>query len=465
MRFIALSLFLTALCGQAQATCAVFDRESSSAWGGVHETEFAKDNTAPETITVDGNSYTAGTAFQKHADDWQTSSGSSSQHFVYRFKLNRASGPDPGAESGFSGLYVSLHFPVNVVATAVYGGFGAVDATPKPSDASHVYLGSKTLLIHLCAGARHYSPGDCPKTIGGARATADTMATLEVHGVRNAALAKGESHLSLMEVTTSCESEAEYEQNIWTRVPSPPPRSQQHRRAPPPPAPQMATVRVAAKAPPPPVSNSLYSYEGAHSHVDSYGDEDGDGGDVVQPLSRLALPQFKVPVQQRQSGGIRAKMNGDDGNGEVRLTKEELLAMRYYAPSPPSEDETDELLGFNVFLSPPSPSLPPAGEADWALIASFFMLDGGIGQALLLAAVGAAIVAVVRSRLGGEEDRAKRAKAARVATEEEEMSDEEEEEEDEEEEEQQPRRSARSSSSGERGDATGRCPRLAAALI
>ena len=71
----------------------------------------------------------------------------------------------------------------------------------------------------------------------------------------------------------------------------------------------------------------------------------------------------------------------------------------------------------------------------------------GIGQALLLAAVGAAIVAVVRSRLGGEEDRAKRAKAARVATEEEEMSDEEEEEEDEEEEEQQPRRSARSSSS------------------
>ena len=161
--------------------------------------------------------------------------------------------------------------------------------------------------------------------------------------------------------------------------------------------------------------------------------------------SRLAASRFrssKCPCSSASPAAYGPKMNGDDGNGEVRLTKEELLAMRYYAPSPPSEDETDELLGFNVFLSPPSPSLPPAGRADWALIASFFMLDGGIGQALLLAAVGAAIVAVVRSRLGGEEDRAKRAKAARVATEEEEMSDEEEEEEDEEEEEQQPRRSA-----------------------
>ena len=77
--------------------------------------------------------------------------------------------------------------------------------------------------------------------------------------------------------------------------------------------------------------------------------------------------------------------------------------------------------------------------------------EDGVNRALLLAAVGAAIVAVVRSRLGGEEDRAKRAKAARVATEEEEMSDEDEEEEDEEEEQQQqPRRSARSSSRRER---------------
>ena len=40
------------------SACAVFDKSASSAWGGVHETEYQKDNETPESITVDGNTYT-----------------------------------------------------------------------------------------------------------------------------------------------------------------------------------------------------------------------------------------------------------------------------------------------------------------------------------------------------------------------------------------------------------------------
>ena len=61
----------------AAQSCATFERARSSAWGGVHEKEFSKDTATPESITVDGNTYSASSSLEHKGEDWRTSSGSS----------------------------------------------------------------------------------------------------------------------------------------------------------------------------------------------------------------------------------------------------------------------------------------------------------------------------------------------------------------------------------------------------
>lgn len=409
--------------------CAIFDKSSSSAWGGVHDRAFEKDNDTPESITIDGNTYTASASFEHKGEDWQTSSGSSSQHWISLFKLKRAAGRDSGTESGWSGLYVTLTFPVPVVTTAVYGGYGAIDMTPKP-DGGRFYLGATEQVIQLCAGGNHYA-GECPRSVTGPRATADQMATLQVHGLRRAPLAAGESHLSVMDVKVRCEGNDEHAQRMWTRVsphPPPPPLVVMHsRRQPPPPPPLMARVRVSSTPPPPPSSNGAYSYSVEQAYGGEYHDDDTDYDDAPQGIARGGSTHQLPPLV---AGAARVRTSSSTSSSMSSSTSSvhsfssgsrgQLPSPRFELPLTHTSTETadsDELLGFNVFLAPPSPSAPPVvvSGVQWGLIANFLGLDTATAQVVVVGLVGALLVVVAKAYQQRDEQRRAGGRPSRLA--------------------------------------------------
>ena len=169
------------------------------------------------------------------------------QHFAYEFQLLRVMAED-AVDGSFSGLYVTLTFPVRVVLTAVYQGYGAVlhkkhtdaDAEDDPGSYSHT--------IKLCAP--EYADR-CPRFDN----YKGRIEPLQVHGERRGPLEQEENEGSLMAVAIDCKSKSQF-------LLRPPPVMHLARRPPSPPP--IHTIRHSPPPSPSPPPDLEYLYEATY---------------------------------------------------------------------------------------------------------------------------------------------------------------------------------------------------------
>ena len=435
-----MTMFASAAMQCAQMT------EDSHAWGGVHSAHWQADQLAPGSVTVNGNTYQASAAAsdgvgQPGFGNVDKYSYQSAQKWIYVFRLLKAAEEDPMAEAGFSGLYVKLSFPVPIVATAVYGGYGAVDVTPKPP--SYAYRGSTELVLRLCSGGNRYN-GVCPRYIVTEGAHAEKLGTLEIHGERRGPLEDSEEPSSIMAVGVECEGNSEYfERTVASSGGTSPPA--------PSPSPSAAAAGKHKRTHhPPPSSAASETYDSDRDerregglYYDQYTDEDdeeekaediadaiaedagssgassglglrlGTAGSLLDRRGWGATPLATAQREQRPAsasslmGSREHNLGGGGGEATTGVTDRDesidsLLSswVAHAHPAPPSRLEgLDELLGFGAFRPPPPPHSPPPAPSFGIQLASLvrkFFRGEGVGPILLVATAGAVLLALVR---------------------------------------------------------------------
>ena len=229
------------------------------------------------------------------------------------------------AEAGYSGLYVKLTFPVPIVATAIYGGYGAVDVTPKTP--TYAYRGSKELVLRLCSGGNNYN-GVCPRYIVTEGAQAAKLANLEVHGERRGPLEDSEDPSSIMAVSVECESNVEHFERTVGPVaaaaggaggaatahalpPSPQEGAKKRHRASPPPASASLTYDDDGRARDSKRSDGRY--------YDDYHDEDEDGREDADNMDGGRQRQQQPGEDSEEAAAEWPPRAGSFGAGPVRL--------------------------------------------------------------------------------------------------------------------------------------------------
>ena len=356
----------------------MYMNDDSHAWGGVHKAAWNKDHSDPGEITIDGNTYRASSTARHDGGlvdvDHYTSSGTTAQHFIYTFQLLRVAAEDEYSAAGYSGLWVTLTFPVPVVITAIYGGYGAVDVTPcheLKAGCTQAMQGSKVHTMRLCSGGNGYH-GACPRYT-----TSKTqLATLELQGERRAPLADDESPASIMAVDVACESSAEHEKLLATVHFDPPP-----------PAPPPPKGAFAPTPPPSAVPGQAYSYGDGFA---TYGD-DGEG--IHWVASKVPRTGAKAAARSKaRDSAIEQEERAEEREIESLVLERSQMTGKS-PPPPPPEEGLEELLGLFEARSP----APPPAAPDGRLMADLLRRAHAsvVARLLLLVLAAAAILSVL----------------------------------------------------------------------
>ena len=317
--------------------CAVLQGSPTShAWGGLHDANYAN----PLAIEPGG-------VDPPGADP--------NQHFIYEFQVLRAraaNGAVATSDGRSPGLVLTLTFPVPVVATAVYGGHGAIDLTQKSmghgSERGYASRGSRTMEIQLCGEAR-FQGDACPSefSAGGQEFLADLkFEKLEVQGERRAPLEAGETSTDIMPVNVLCESRDERDARLarLSIPPSPPPPT------PPPPLP--------SPAPP------AYSYEALAAELD-----DSAWANDPRVARARATPRQDV-LHSEAAASRRPSRNDDDtitfhshsdAGGATPKSTSQMGAIGFGARPLSAADAADD----DDSPSPPAPPMQDLATLLW----------------------------------------------------------------------------------------------------